>query len=133
MPPQMDPIIQFWNICNQATRSLEETYCASGVIPYGTKVLELIEKNENMRSDFVEAFLEGLEKPDVCDKWLIQFCMHALRWPEAKEKFEESSRKAIEQNNWNRIQPLRHILESFEDDWEDAGDIYAEYFARKNI
>lgn len=130
----MDPIAQFWNICNEATRHLDETYSASGVIPYGARVLELIEKNEDRRPDFVEAFLDGLDKPDVCDKWLIQFCMHALRWPEAKEKFEELSRQAIEQNNWNRIQPLQHVLDSFEDDWEDARDIYAEYFlCKKNL
>lgn len=133
MSSNMDPIAEFWNICDEATRHLDETYSASGVIPYGARILEVIEKHEDRRADFVQAFVEAIDKPDACDKWLIQFCMHALRWPEAKEKFEEQCRKATEQNNWNRIQPLHHILNSFEDEWDDAKDIYAEYFKRKNI
>lgn len=110
-----------------------KTFNAPDVVPYGRKIVQLVRQNPDHRADFVKAFVEGVNAPDKCDRWLIEFCMHALRMPEAKLEFEQLSRDAIAKQDWNRIQPLGHILDAFEDDWEDARDVYAEYFDDRKI
>jgi len=128
----MEAIDKFWLIAEAATRKIDETYNAPDVIPFGIQVLELIEANPDNRPDFVEAFIQGFQNASKCDEALIEFCMHSLRWPEAKDRFEVLSREAIAREDWNSVNPLQHILDAFEDDWEDATDFYAGYFGAKN-
>jgi hypothetical protein len=124
----MSVIAEFWSISSEATKQVAQTFHASDVIPYGRKIVQLVLANPGNRNEFVKAFVEGADAPEKCDRWLIEFCMHALRMPEAKLEFERMNREAVAKQDWNRIQPLGHILDAFEDDWEDAHDIYAEYF-----
>jgi hypothetical protein len=128
MSDEMDPIAEFWRISIDATQRVSKTFNAPDVMPYGKQIIQLVELHPDKRQKFVDAFIEGAGSPETCDRWLIEFCMHALRIPEAKLEFERLSREAIAQNNWNKIQPLQHILDAFEDTWEDADDIYADYF-----
>ena len=123
----MDALEQFHAIAKSATDRLAETSNAPDLIPYGTAMLELIGKHPEQRPAFVRAFVRGIQNPEEFDPWLIQFCMHALRWPELKKEFNAMSREAVARNDWNLIQPLGHVLDAFEDNWEDR-DFYAEYF-----
>jgi hypothetical protein len=129
----MGAIEEFWSIAEAATKKINETYNAPDVIPYGICILDLIERNPDKRSQFADAFFQLFIGPSRYEEALIEFCMHVLRWPEVKTRFEALSREAIEKEDWNNINPLQHILEAFEDDWEDASDFYVEYFGEQNI
>jgi len=54
--------------------------------------------------------------------------MHALRWEGLRQYFAQAQKEAIARNDW-RVEPYcRHVLEAFDDNWEDANDFYAGYF-----
>lgn len=124
------PVEQLEQISNAATAHLAVTFNAPDLIPFGQAALNLISAHPEERSAFARAFLNGINTPDTWDVWFIQFCVHALRWPELKAGFEAMSREAVALDDWNRIQPLGHVLDAFEDSWEDAGDIYAAHFGQ---
>jgi hypothetical protein len=126
----MNPIDEFWKISSDATKHVGNSFNAPDVIEYGKQIVELVERHQDSHKEFVNAFIEGAVSPDKCDRWLVEFCMHALRLPDAKQEFERMSKEAITKNDWNKIQALQHILDAFEDNWSDASDIYAEYFQK---
>jgi hypothetical protein len=127
----MQPLIELRIVASEATKVLSETHNAPDLIPFGTRLIDLVNRNPDLRSAFGEAFVSAFDQRQVFDLWLLQFCMHALRWPELQERFNQLSRQAIAEQDWNRIQPLQHVLDAFEQDWEDAQDFYAEYFHAK--
>ena len=124
----MEPLEHFRDIAKSCAERLGQTFNAPDLIPFGQAILALISKHPELRSAFGHEFVVAIQSPDKFDRWLIEFCMHALRWPELKTEFEKMSAAAIAQNNWNLIQPLQHVLDAFEDNWEDANDLYAEHF-----
>lgn len=126
----MEPIENFRSIAQNCTERLGQTFNAPDLIPFGTEILSLISQHPELRSAFGKEFVAGIKCPDKFDRWLIEFCMHALRWPELKAEFEKMSVAAIAQDNWSLIQPLQHVLDAFEDNWEDSTDIYAKYFSQ---
>jgi len=58
--------------------------------------------------------------------------MHALRWTETKAVLGELCDNAVENNRWDEIQRIQGVLAAFENDWEDATDLYVDYFGAKN-
>ncbi|WP_144409250.1 hypothetical protein [Pseudoxanthomonas suwonensis] len=124
------PVEQFQEISKAATAHLAITFNAPDVVPFGQAALKLISAYPEERPAFALAFLRGIDTPDACDEWFIQFCVHALRWPELKAQFESMSRDAVVSNDWNRIQRLGHVLDAFEDSWEEAGVFYAAHFSQ---
>lgn len=125
----METIEHFQLIAKQATDLLAKTFNAPDLLPFGKSMLELVERHPEQRAAFAKEFVAALYQPNDFDPWLLEFCMHALRWPELEAKFNAISCEAVVKNDWNLIQPLQHILDSFEDDWEDAQDFYSEYFS----
>ena len=128
----MDPLTEFRSIARAATNVLSKTHNAPDLVPFGARLVELVNRHPELRGEFENAFVAALDQREDFDLWLLQFCMHALQWPELEEQFINLSRQAIPHDNWNKIQPLQHILDAFEQDWEDAKDLYAEYFFKKS-
>ena len=124
----MEALEQFRSIAKSATDQLAQTSNAPDVVPYGKAMLELIAKHPEQRQAFGQAFLQGFRSQEEFDPWLIEFCMHALRWPELKNEFTTMSAQAVARKDWTLIPALGHVLDAFEDGWEDARDFYAEYF-----
>ena len=54
--------------------------------------------------------------------------MHKLRWPELKTYFAEKYEEAKANDDWDAESSLLGIVESFEDNWGDAQDLYFEFF-----
>ncbi|MEJ2790961.1 MULTISPECIES: hypothetical protein [unclassified Pseudoxanthomonas] len=121
---------QLKEISRAAAAHLAVTFNAPDVIPYGQSALRLIYAHPDERQAFARAFINGIASPDDWDACFIQFCVHALRWPDLKADLEAMSREAVASNNWSLIQRLGHVLDAFEDTWEDAGDFYAAHFGQ---
>jgi hypothetical protein len=128
----MNPLQQFRAIAARATEKLNESFNAPDLVPFGQEMLRLIEAHPEHRAAFVREFINSIGQSSTFDPWLVQFCMHALRWNELKEEFSTMRATAVAENNWNLEQPLRKALEAFDDNWEDAKDFYGEYFAPKS-
>ena len=125
MPSSLE---KFQEISVAAATHLAVTFNAPDVVPFGQSALDLIAAHPEDRPAFARAILAAIDRPDSCDVWFVQFCVHALRWPELKAEFEAMSRTAIASNDWARIQRLGHVLDAFEDSWEDASDFYTAHF-----
>ena len=84
-----------------------------------------------LKSQFEKAFIELSKKGPEFPWELISFCMHTFKWESLKNNFESLLNEA-KTNNDLRAQPiLIHILESFEDTWEDI-DLHPYYSEPKN-
>jgi|GEM_PF-4806560 len=46
--------------------------------------------------------------------------MYTLRWPTVRQFIEDVLSEALQRQDWRTIPIAAHILESFEDDWENA-------------
>ena len=101
----MGPLEQFRSIAKGATERLAQTSNAPDLVPYGNAMLELIAKHPEQRQVFGQAFLEGIRSREEFDPWLIEFCMHALRWPELKNEFTAMSAQAVARNDWSSFIP----------------------------
>lgn len=49
--------------------------------------------------------------------------MHALRWNSLKHYFSQKQAEAIARNDWRAEPYFRHLVASFDDDWEDVLDL----------
>jgi hypothetical protein len=124
----MSELATFWSICAAAKEKLDVTFNAPDLVPYGAKLVELVVANPSKRAEFTGALVEAALDPRKCDPWVVEFCAHALRWPELRDRFVELHSAAIHANNWSREPVLRYITEAFEEDWENASDFYGSYF-----
>ena len=55
----------------------------------------------------------------------------SVKWTELRNYFSDLHRESLESENWRSESCLREIVESFENDWENASDFYGEYFDKK--
>ncbi len=124
----MSELAAFWAICAAAKEKLDVTFNAPDLIPYGAKIVDLVVANPDKRGEFIDALVEAALDRERCDPWVVEFCAHALRWPELKTRFIELYRAAVRANDWNKEPVLRHITGAFEDDWENSSDFYSSYF-----
>ena len=116
-----NPLSEFRTLCEQAevAYNCSESRGTPDLVPYGHRILTLIERHPERRSDFERAF---------CDLWqthigpweLISFCMHTLRWPVVRQFIESAFHDAQQRQDWRSIPIASHILASFNDDWEHA-------------
>jgi hypothetical protein len=73
---------------------------------------------------FVGSILKDeLNKPGSAWEFL-QFCFHVLRWPEMRAFVREGLERDM--NNLRARAVWSHVLESFDDDWDDA-EFYKEF------
>lgn len=93
------------------------------VEPSFEAVLAHVLAHPQARSEFADAFVRIAREPALGSPELIQFCMHALRWDEVRESFV---RWLMREQSERVRHVLRKILESFGDDWRDAG-MYVRY------
>lgn len=121
----MTPSQEFQRVVADAARAFKPESGASEVIPFGAKLVELVLAHPDHRREFEREFisLTAVAPPE-----LIEFCMHALRWESLKEYFSQKQGEAITRNDWRAEPYFRHIVASFDDEWEDAKTFYAEYF-----
>ena len=121
----MSPIEQFRTVVSEATASYLPNSSAQEIVPFGAMLIKLIRSNPAMKALFEHEFIEMTSS---APPELIEFCMHALRWGSLRNYFAKQQSLALESNDW-RVEPYyRHLLEAFEDEWEDAKYFYSAYF-----
>jgi hypothetical protein len=126
----MSTMDEFWSICAEAKLRLDVTFNAPDVVPYGARLVELIQGHLDLRDQFSDALVKAALDQERCDPWVVEFCAHALRWPELRGRFIGLHAKAVREDQWSKEPVLRHICQAFEDDWENARDFYGAYFGR---
>ena len=121
----MKLIESFRKVVSDASTAFLPGSNADEIIPFGAELVRLARSDQALRSDLE---LEFIEAARAAPPELIEFCMHALRWHSLHAYFRQCQTDAIARNDWRAEPFYRHIVESFEDDWEDANDFYASYF-----
>lgn len=119
----------FHETFEQASKKLDETFNSPDLIPFGEKILKIIESNPSDIHEFEQYFIDVWESGRGSHE-LIAFCMHALKWPNLKSYFQSKHTEAVKTENWRAWHCLEDILEAFDNNWEDAQDFYAGYFNR---
>lgn len=85
--------------------------------PYLEILLEYIIDHPELKTEFINAFIQIIHDPDLESPELVEYCMHALRWEEVKHHISDW----LESENSERIRYfLKNLLMSFDDDWYDA-------------
>ena len=79
--------------------------------------LQFILNNLEYRHQLIDEFKSIAMGKIIVPSQLIQYCIHALRWPELLVFFSE--RLAVEKSERTR-HVLRNYLRAFDDDWPGA-------------
>mgnify|MGYP001464030034 CR=1 FL=1 len=124
-------VTEFEEIFAEAREKLAITYDQPDLIPYGIRLVALCQSHPQLREEFARTFIRMFFDEARNEVSLIEFAMHALRWPEVKLAFEALSQYAVSKNDWRIINPIGHILDAFEDGWENAQDFYGNYFKQR--
>ena len=110
------PLQEFFALAKHAAQ-IETDISGGPVEPSFEAVLDYVIARPNSRSEFATAFLELALDPDKAPPELVEFCMHALRWPEVRQAIKDR----LEHETSGRV---RHVLMgidlAFSDDWYDA-------------
>ena len=121
----MDPVARFRELVSSAAEGFRPHSDAPEIIPFGTDILNLVRAHPEAQTLFEQEFIAATR---VAPPELLEFCMHALRWPRLRAHFQEQQDAAIARNDWRAEPYYRHLLEAFDDDWQDATDFYGAYF-----
>ncbi len=123
----MEAIKSFWKICNEAGVAYEKSYYDRPALDkFGVQLIDLINKNKDLKADFEQAFIELYYKNQDMPWELIPFCMHTFKWQSLKTSFEILLKKSIECNDLRSEPILEDILDSFNEEWEDI-DLHPHY------
>lgn len=106
----------------EAEEVLERTYDQSAAEPIFEEVANFAGRSPAARSVLVEALLQVLSNPKMPLE-LVEYCAHALRWVELREKVEQRLEDA---RDLRARAALERLLEAFEDDWNQS-DIYRRF------
>jgi hypothetical protein len=123
----MNAIEKFRQIASEATEAFKPESGAPEIIPYGAAIVQLVRSYPEQQK-FFEAEFIALTK--TAPPELLEFCMHALRWDSLHQYFKQRHNEAVSRNDWRAEPCYRHIVEAFEENWEDATDFYADYFKK---
>ena len=105
-----------------ANRACNDGESASDFEEAFVVLLTYLEQHLECRPRAELRFVEGVREGKLC--WeLITFCMHKLRLDGVRQ---ETIRALAALGDARNAAALSHVLESFEDAWEDA-DMYAHY------
>ena len=127
----MDAIKAFQKIVGEAIAAEKADPYGWDLISFGSALIDIARQNPGCKSDFVDEFNAMIVADDFGPGGpFVEFCMHALRWDEVRNFIEELHIAAISKPDWRAEPYYRHLSEAFEDEWDDANDIYASYFRR---
>lgn len=93
------------------------------VEPALESVLIHVLAHPELRSQFSEAFLLLAHDPNLGPPELVEYCMHALKWPEIKDELTERLEKESRERARHM---LKKFLMAFDDDWALA-DLYSRF------
>lgn len=124
----MNDIRRFKELAGLATEKLSLHYDVPDIIPYTKEMVVLARSSEKNRNEFISALIDLWEDHSV-DEHVIEFCCHALKWPQLKNYFLSALNESKKKEKWNEYQSLAHIVESFDPNWGDASDFYSSYFS----
>jgi hypothetical protein len=111
-----DAIDVFFELCHKAKNVCDRNPSASEWLPSFESVLAHLRSNGNLRSKFEDAFIKIIDNPDLAPWELIAYCMHFLQWKRVQVKVLDNMASSCD---WRIKTIMSHILDSFNDDWED--------------
>lgn len=118
-----DPVIERFFLLAQEAQRVDAEALDEPVEPAFEAVLSLVISHPEARAGIARAFMRLAIDPNLAPPELIEFCMHALRWPEVKEGL--LSRLSSESSERAR-HVIKKLIMSFDDDWYDA-ESYARF------
>lgn len=124
----MSKVDTFKELARKATEKLEHRYNAPDIVPFASQMVEIAKGDPDNRLLYSRVIIEFWEQKGI-EEHVIEFCCHALQWQELSSYFAKKYQEAKAEEDWLAWQSLRHIMDSFSPDWEDATDFYAEYFS----
>lgn len=119
-------LTKFIGFCDAVKEKEKVTYGVNEIEKELLEVLNYIKINKS-QEDAIKKFLIKIVKGvEVYPLEIIIFCMRELQWLEIKEVALVEKTKT---HDWRIISSMNHILEVYEDEWENA-DMY-EYYSKK--
>lgn len=92
-------------------------------------IISFIKIHHQYKTQIIDWLIFNIQNKQIPNFEIIPFCMHELRWEEIKVICEFELKNSILNNDWNNINFLLNILESYRDDWQHK-DMYS-YFSLK--
>ena len=116
-----DVVGRFWELTQEADR-VDSTELETDIEPWLEAVLSHVLRHPEAKGQFVKSFMDLLRE-DRGPTELVEYCMHALRWPEVKAEVAAW----LESEKSERVRhALRGVLRAFDDDWHVASS-YARF------
>jgi hypothetical protein len=114
---EADVMKAFYALCSTASEA-EDTELDRYLEPEYSSVLDHIIAHPEYRKQFGTEMLKMADFPGDISAQLVEYCMHELRWPEV----EAAARVKLAAAEDPRSRSVfEHILESFQDGWDDEG------------
>jgi hypothetical protein len=124
----MDAIAAFREIVCRATDTEKSDPENWNLIPYAAELVATVHTYPQDQQAFEQEFISLVDDDSGPGGPFLEFCMHALRWDSVRLAIEKRHEAAIDRRDFRKEPYYRHLLESFDDDWGDANDLYASYF-----
>lgn len=123
----MSAVTDFKAVVSSAIQAEQAQPYDWDLMKHGVHLIELVRSHPDSQPIFEKMFVELVEAGSPGGPF-VEFCMHALRWSHVQAAVEKLHAESVSRNDWRTEPYYRRILESFENDWGDANDIYAGYF-----
>ena len=124
----MDALAEFREIVRRAVDTERSDPDNWDLIPYGAQVVATVHAHPLDQQAFEQEFISLVDADSGPGGPFLEFCMHALRWDSVRLAIEQRHRAAIDRRDFRKEPYYRHLLESFDDDWGDANDLYGSHF-----
>lgn len=108
-------VARFYELAAEAERV--DSASEQPLEPAMDAVLAHVVAHPEAREAFRRAFVEIIRDPQRGPPELVEYCMHALRWPEARSELAHW----LESESSERLRHvLRKVVMAFDDDWPHA-------------
>lgn len=122
LEPTPEELQRMHDLFGDASRACEEGQSTADFEPTFVALLNYLEQHPSCHMHAEHRFIEGIREGNL--GWeLVSFCMHKLRLEAVRN---EAVRALNAPQDPRSVVVLSHVLESFEDAWEDA-DMYPYY------
>lgn len=116
----------FWELVQQVGNAFNEPTYYKAAEPILVQILQLVQTNPNLQTEFEEAFATIMENTSNHSPLVVEFCMYVLRYP----RIRDLAQTRLNAHPLKIDMHARHVLEAYQDDWK-AAKLFR-FFAKKS-
>ncbi len=94
------------------------------LVPFCHDIVRIYNLSDTNKEEFEHVFIEDFDIFNECPWELTQLCMHHLKLSKYRTHLETKLKEAKCKSDWRAIPVINHILDSYQDNWDDKELFY---------